>query len=301
MPRSIINVERYAQLPSESERERVIATHERIREVIESSSETEDMSVGTVLQGSYANHTNTPRTSDVDIIVKLDGVWYEESVSADPADWSRLSREQAAQREHSRLRTQVSAALRPCFRDEVEERSKVIHVRATPSGSRRPADVLPVIGYRLRASTGAVHEGVCFWPRFGTAPVSNFPEQHKVALTQKGRPERAGSNFKGIVRAIKSVRNDLLERYVLHSSIAPSYWIEGLLTNVPDEQFHGTWEDALHEVLQWLRRALDIWRPSHQGFLQANGIRPLFGPGAWNDTSARILIDRVFERAFVKP
>jgi hypothetical protein len=53
------------------------------------------------------------------------------------------------------------------------------------------------------------------------------------------------------------MRNNLVDTRKLGRGIAPSYFIEGLLYNVPDEKFNGSRGDAIYNILNWIYQTPD--------------------------------------------
>jgi hypothetical protein len=205
-----------------------------------------------LLQGSYGNDTNVYAESDVDIVMKIDSIFYD--------DISRLSQgEQAAYRgSHSDasytlsdFKRDVTNALRKRFGADVQSGGKVIWIK--PSGGRRNADVLVAAEFRRYYQYTNVFnqnyaEGICFFLADGTR-VENFPKQHSENCTAKH--QRTDHWFKPTVRIFKNMRNRMIEDLLIEDGVAPSYFIEGLLYNVPDEKFGNTYEDTFVECFNW--------------------------------------------------
>ena len=55
-----------------------------------------------------------------------------------------------------------------------------------------------------------------------------------------------------MVRIIKNLRSRLIEEDMLESGIAPSYYLEGLLYNVPNDKFVTNYQDTFVNVINWL-------------------------------------------------
>ena len=97
---------------------------------------------------------------------------------------------------------------------------------------------------------------------------------HPQRSHQRGaRKERAtGNRFKRTVRMFKAARNHLVSNGRIDASVAPSYFIECLLYNVPDRLFSQQLGSTYVEVLQWLGSA------QTRGFVTQSGSIELFGP-----------------------
>lgn len=57
------------------------------------------------------------------------------------------------------------------------------------------------------------------------------------------------------MRIFKNVRNRMIEKTLLQEGVAPSYYIEGALSNVPDELFGTSNGDTVANCLAWLQKA----------------------------------------------
>jgi hypothetical protein len=75
--------------------------------------------------------------------------------------------------------------------------------------------------------------------------------------------------LKPMVRIYKNMRNKLVERKIIRSGAAPSYFIEGMLSNVPPGQFAGTYQQSAEAVWGWINTC------DHGSLMCANGIHPL--------------------------
>ncbi len=125
------------------------------------------------------------------------------------------------------------------------------------SGNRRSADVLVALQYRryhrFRSLDDQKYDsGICFWTTGGTR-VANYPQQHSDNCTTKH--QATASWFKPLVRVFKNVRAKLVSDGVIDAEVAPSYYIEGLLYNVPNEKFGASYEASFLNALNWLLKA----------------------------------------------
>jgi hypothetical protein len=117
---------------------------------------------------------------------------------------------------------------------------------------RRNADIL--VCQQLRRYTSyepdniRYHEGVAFLS--GGNRIDNFPKQHSANLTSKHQATK--SNFKPMARVFKNMRNSMIEKGLLADGVAPSYFIEGVLSNVPDDKFTGDYQDMWVACFNWI-------------------------------------------------
>jgi hypothetical protein len=83
--------------------------------------------------------------------------------------------------------------------------------------------------------------------------IENFPKQHSDALTAK---HKAANNwFKYTVRVFKNMRNRMIEKGVLKEGVAPSYFLEGMLSNVPADKFGSSYQDTFVNCFNWVVNA----------------------------------------------
>ena len=71
--------------------------------------------------------------------------------------------------------------------------------------------------------------------------IENFPKQHSANCTAKH--QATNNNFKRMVRVFKNMRNTMIDKGYLAEGVAPSYFLEGMLYNVPNDKFAGDYSD----------------------------------------------------------
>lgn len=232
------------------------------------------------LQGSYGNDTNIYADSDVDVVICLTSVYY--------GDITYLNDEEKVRYEANRspgginfdeFKSQVLAWLKEKFGPSVKAGKKAIFIPG--SGTRRDADVLVCVTSKTFTSypaTGepALTEGVCFWTSDGKKIV-NYPRQHLDNCT--ARNGATASRFKPTIRVLKNMRNAMIEQGYINDGLAPSYFLEGMLSNVPAQHFVASRQQTFENYMHWLQA-------SPTGDLTcANGIHYLLRDGhsvCWN-------------------
>ncbi len=196
------------------------------------------------LQGSYGNDTNIHAESDVDIVICLTEVFDGDISGLVPAA-------QAAYGFHE-FRADVIAWLQQRYGNGVRPGKKAIFVPG--SNSRRNADVVVCIEHRRYIShqsswNAQYHSGICFW-KMDRTKIVNFPKQHRKNLTSKH--QEMISSFKANVRVLKNMRKAMINRRFLADGVAPSYFLEGMLWNVPSQYFTGNFQETFANYLPWL-------------------------------------------------
>jgi len=153
----------------------------------------------------------------------------------------------------------------------VKAGEKAVKIQA--SGNRRSSDVVVATEFRRYYSgpLGPLHvPGICFFTQAGKQ-ISNYPKQHSANLTMKHQATHQW--FKPMVRILKNMRSRLIDDGILAAGSAPSYFIEGLLYNVPNDKFGTSYEDTLVAAVNWILTAdrTKFVTPSGQHYLSRDG------------------------------
>ena len=205
------------------------------------------------LQGSYANDTNIYADSDVDLVMRLDSVYYSDTSELSGAEQAAYKRDfSPAQYSWTQFRQEVIDHLSTIYGSAVQPGKKAIFIAG--SGNRRDTDVLPAAQFRryfryASAADCTFAEGICFWLPDGTQIV-NYPKQHSANCTAKH--QQTNSWFKPTVRILKNMRNIMTARGELAEGAAPSYFVEGMLYNVPSDKFGLSYGASIVNALNWL-------------------------------------------------
>ncbi len=231
------------------------ATHETIRAVLnDSRSPYYSKTFDDFLQGSYANDTNIYADSDVDIVIRLTSTYYHDYSDLGSDERARFDRDRSpADYELSDFKRDVAVWLARHY-PGVEVGNKAIFVPG--SGNRRDADVLVSAEHRHYTSYSGFmpqyHDGIVFEAANGRRIV-NYPRQHRENLTAKH--QATNSWLKPTVRIFKNMRNRMIEQGYLDFGVAPSYFLEGLLYNVPIDRFGYTNLNTVQHCIGFIRSA----------------------------------------------
>lgn len=237
------------------------------------------------LQGSYANDTNTRGDSDVDVLVRLNVfgsnkyslptnqfLLHEQTYPVATYDWSHLRRD-------------VVTALNEYYGAASVEVSGNKSIKVQKNNGRLRADIVPVIAHRnysyfLGHTNHAKVEGIMFYHRTTNAEVINYPDQHYSNGVAKHKA--TSDAFKRIVRIIKNARAYAVDKGLLHKDTAPSYFLQCMIYNVPNEHFAGNDSTAVYNTLKYLIEN------NRQGFTTQSGQHALFGNSNihWNQDDA---------------
>lgn len=236
------------------------------------------------LQGSYGNDTNIWSESDVDVVIRLGAIYY--------ADTSALTPQELAQYQmgfiagtypYTDYKGHVVAALEKAFGTDVKPGSRAVKIKA--SGARRSADVIVATEFRRYYSSISplaqfaglnagllpplrYESGICFFTSNGQ--INNYPKQHSANCTTKHQATNGW--FKPMVRILKNMRSRMMEKGMIAEGSAPSYFLEGLLYNVPNEKFGTSYRQTFTEAIKWIQKA------DRTKFVCANEQYYLIGP-----------------------
>lgn len=224
-------------------------THESIREALSRYQRwPEGIEYEVYLQGSYKNDTNIRGDSDVDVVVQLNSSF----LSNLSEDQKRRFGVMPATYDWQRFRSDVLAALQKYYGGQkVGEGRKAVKVQ-TPF---LPADVVVCLQYRKypqypKNATDYV-EGMTFYVQDENRWVINYPKLHYANGVTKNAQPRTNGWYKPTVRLFKNARTYLVERKVIPPDIAPSYFLECFLYNVPDSEFGSSFQDTFCKVVNW--------------------------------------------------
>lgn len=208
------------------------------------------------LQGSYGNDTNIYAESDVDIVIRLDDCFHSDlsALNQDQNDAYKQAFTDATYT-YVDFKRDVLAVLTDQYGYDVKEGDKAIAIAA--NGTRRKADVIVATQFRRYYKFNGIFdqsydEGICFFNSAGER-IANYPKHHSENCTTKH--QNANKWFKPMVRVLKNMRTRMVDDGLIEAGLAPSYYLEGLLYNVPNDQFGGSYEDSFVNAINWIQKA----------------------------------------------
>lgn len=232
------------------------STYQIVRNVLnDGSAPFSNRSFDVFLQGSYGNDTNVYKDSDVDILIRLNGLFYYDlsALTESARATFHAAHPGKASYTYREFHTDVLSWLQQRFGLlSTTAGGKAIYVKG--DGSRRDADIVPCAKFRRyrAASNGAdlvYDEGICLFPRGGSR-IDDFPRQHRDNCTAKH--QATSFRFKPAVRIVKNMRNRMIELDLVKDGLAPSYFLEGMLWNVPNGLFVASHFDTIVGALNWV-------------------------------------------------
>ena len=252
-----------------------------------------DKNYNVFLQGSYGNDTNIYKESDVDVVIRLDSIFtYDINNLAPDQKIAFQAAHPAATYTHTHFRDHVLEVLYNRFGDAVVPGTKAVKIN--PLHNRRKTDVLIATQHKKFScwygpGNDVQVTGISFHKADGTR-VSNYPKQHRENLVTKN--QATSEWFKHIVRICKNARQKLIDQGVIAAGVAPSYYIEGLLYNAPNNLFGTSYDASMVSVINWLLEA------DRSKFLCANQQYPLLDGNAdvtWNSANCNAYLDSLVE------
>jgi len=266
----------WAKPPSDTEEEKCRHAITAVRKAVNASALITKHDIEVFVQGSYRNNTNVRLESDVDICVRCTDVFFDDYSIA-----KRVTRTQTGYASstytYAQLKDDVGAALRAYFgKDEVKRGNKAFDLHENTY--RVDADVVATFEYRLftdRIVDGEYlyHAGTKFYSDDGKE-VINWPHQNYENGAAKNK--RTGRRFKGMVKVLKSLACEMIEKGIKVAEPIPSYLAECLVYNVPDAGFnHDTYTADVRYVLATIHNAT-LNDEACQRWLEVNEIKFLF-------------------------
>ncbi len=245
----------------------------------------EGITFNVYLQGSYKNDTNVYGESDVDVVVELTSS-FQNNLTQDQKNSLGFT---SSEYGYLDFRNDVDDCLRAYYgANSLSFENKVIKIN--PTTNRLDADVLVCSQYRLYfgvLNANTHHKGVVFTTRNTCQKIYNFPKKH----SDNGTTKHQATNqwFKPTVRIFKNMRNHLVNNYGFQKSIAQSYFIECMLSNIPNNQFGTNFQTTIINCHNYLSNN------SKDNFMCLNGVRPLWGDTTenWNQADADIFLEQL--------
>lgn len=274
------------------------STADSIKNSLTSSSRLYGKNFEVYLQGSYKNDTNIRGDSDVDVVAQLNSTICQETSRLSPLERLAVSLPIASYRwEH--FRDDVYGALCAAYGPVNVTMSRNC-IKVKGGSGRLPADIVPSILYRRYTASAIWVDGIWFYSPSNGGSVVNYPKQHYDNGVSKNGVLQTNGWYKPTVRMFKNARSYLVSRGAITQALAPSYFLESLIYNVPSDRFGTSYRATYRAVVDWLRDILDgnnvIVSPLSPLTCQ-NGQLPLFGtsPQQWNIADAQRLISALID------
>ncbi len=260
------------------------ATYKSVRKALETFEDLKGINFDIYLQGSYKNNTNILGESDVDIVVQLDTIFNKDLSSLTSSEKNLYkSVYKSATYSLSEFKNIVLEALKSYYTyQEVSEGDKCIKV--AKNSNRLDADIIVCNQYRkYKQFTSVLNqsyvEGIIFNSKSGRTIIS-YPKVHYDNGSTKNSETK--NKFKPTVRLFKNARSYMINNGIIESSLAPSFFVESLLYNVPNNLFVNKYSTTYLNVLGWIADILS--KDESDNLLCQDEQLQLFGdsPEQWN-------------------
>lgn len=285
--------------PSENEKSKRDRTEGQIREALQDHDFPAAPEMSVYSKGSYANNTNVRLDYDVDIAVECEEFFYSDLVGtpggvSDKYDLDIVPYSGGYTVEQ--FKDDVEAALVASFGRSAIKRGNIAF-RVREKKTTLPADVVPCFEYRRIVSVThpfdgsySYEEGHCVIPESGSM-IKNYPKAQQKLGTAKNN--RTGRRYKRLVRILKRLENRLSKEGLIED--LPSYFVECLVYNVPDEYFgHGNYLDDLRGVLATIYNDTSN-KQLCKNWMEVNGIKYLFDSSqSWSYSDAHDFADKAW-------
>ena len=216
--------------PSQTEQDKCDNAERAIRKAISASEKLQNLDIKIFPKGSYRNRTNARLSSDVDICVlcyNTINVSYPEGMTDNDTGLTPASYH------YSDYKNDVQNALVDYFgSNSVTRGNKAFDVHENTY--RVDSDVVACFVHRRYRRNGTYLEGECFHPDNG-GTVINWSNQNYDNGVAKNTA--TGRRFKAVVRILKCLRNEMDNNGYKIAKGFPSFLIECLVYNVPNQGF----------------------------------------------------------------
>ena len=263
-------------------------THKSIRYALDQHSWPEGMNYEAYLQGSYPNYTNIRGNSDVDLVIESSNVFFSNLNEYEKRQLNIVR----ASYTYWDFRNQVIMALKSHYGTNLVDDSgqKSIKIASLSTSNRLNADAVPCITYRHYHNLSIVAEGIAFQTPGSNHWIVNYPKLHLRNGSHKN--SRTNMRYKPAIRMFKNARERIVTNNPSLKGKYPSYFVECLLYNVPDNRFCSGFAETYFGVVSFLlmqnpQNLADFWCQ--------NGQLPLFGNSStqWDISQAIDFINRL--------
>jgi hypothetical protein len=235
--------------PSKTEWEKMENTEAAIKKAIHNDPALSKMEkhISILAQGSYNGRTSVKQDSDVDICVCLNSTFFARYPKGKTRENYGNIEGDITFKDFKDL---VEKALKNYFgSDQVTRGNKAFDVHSNTY--RVDADVLAAFAYRHYTGDGEEDYikpvGIGFLTDENVR-INNWPKQ--AYENGVAKQDMTGERFKKMVRIVKRLRNKMQDENISAALNAPSFLIESLVWNVPDDGFnHDDYYDDVRHVI----------------------------------------------------
>lgn len=249
-------------------------TYQLIKKVLESfGSEYFWKNFDVYLQGSYRNGTNIYSESDVDIVIELKSSCVYNTSLLSPRQQIEIlpTINNIDTYGLDQFKQDVFSHLKSKFGSDAVLGKKAINIKARDN--RRSADVIVCINHKIVTVYKPYGiqslDGILFKDSVGNQ-IINYPKYHYENCNIKN--QATIELFKKTVRIFKNMRGKLIDTKRLDKGDAPSYFLEAMVWNVPDNNFNQSYQSTVVNCINWLSKC------GTEQLMCPNKIYPLLDP-----------------------
>lgn len=267
-------------------------TYEKVKSIFKGATFNGSNSFEIYLQGSVANNTNIWADGDIDIVLQLNYFFSNDAKQKlSEQDYIKFSNKYSdSTYTQTNLRNDIKSIL-----DQKDisynEKNKCIELNIGGENSNyQNVDLVPCFQYRNYKFFDEYEEGMEI-RTLREETIINYPKIHKANGEQKNK---STNNYKKVVRIFKNIKKKLLDENIIYEKLAPSYFIECLIYNVPNEKFNGNYTNILCNSINWI---IENDFQNIQNLKCQNEIIDLFGEGntQWNLEDCKTFINKTIE------
>ncbi|MEK6646741.1 MAG: nucleotidyltransferase [Candidatus Firestonebacteria bacterium] len=278
--------------PGQTEKEKTENTENAIKNAIQKDNKLSQMDISVFVQGSYKSQTSVRQDSDVDFCVRLNSTFfarYPEGKTCE--DYGNIN----GSITFTDFKNLVEIALKEHFGgDKVVRGNKAFDIHS--NSYRVDADVVPAFAYRYYNGNGKedyiTPVGIGFRTDEGIR-INNWPNQ--VYDNGVAKQDNTGGRYKKMVRVVKKLRNKMQDDNIKAALNIPSFLIESLVWNVPDNGFNHDdyYDDVRHVIADCFNKT--IKDEDCKELCEVNNIQYLFHLSQpWNRTQAHSFFNAIW-------
>ncbi len=255
------------------------------------------------LQGSYANHTNIRRESDVDIVLQYNGIFRYDDSKLDAV--TKQKRNNAFVRAKMTFEEYKRKIFNELYQEAIKYKAisdvkyKAKSIKVSLQNPNIDVDIVPCFLYKNYWTfseddpLNKTHykHGIALDDTDTGNLIINYPKIHKENGEDKSN--RTNRIYKATIRYIKKIKSLLVEKGIIDEKLAPSYFIENLLFNVPDNLFDKvSYLKTFDNILSFLSNT-----SRYETFLCQHKQWKLFGNSStqWNKEDAENFVEKLIE------
>ena len=245
-------------------------TYEMINKLLEQyCSDIVDVNSNSVfLQGSYANHTNIKEDSDIDVVILANDVFSHNAREVLPQskieEFNRTyyPSDETLSNFKEKLYQRINGKVICGKKMFLERGNKTLKFNQNNEYSEYVSvDIVPAFEYSKYNPNSVVSkvkqaEGIKIYDSRTKEYIINYPKIHKANGEAKNQVYRTDGNYKETVRIFKQIKKHLIDTGEIHESLMPSYHLECMLYNVPDNLFKKDLPKRIDAILSWLEENL---------------------------------------------